>query len=586
MQGIYFGKFDAIGRTSSFDAAFLPEIRRELALLAMIDPVCIPPDHLVENPLALPALESLKQLVRNGRIGTSGSAAGHSPLALLERKIDERLEEIPRRSGRREETFLLRKAEELKGRMRDLIPREFPIVRDISLQILQYSRTLADGLEEAAENLNLSEAKLLLQQAFRAFDLDQGIRTFWLISLDQLRGAINPAAWRTLLMMIQSCYFRFGEHANNCIWYPDKFWVQLRGLSVPGPLLPTTVRSDFSYENIVNTAKLLGANLEPALNLNDRKLFELFGSKEMQRFSAKLKQALLFPRPMGSLMKSLEPRKLVDVRTWLEQFDPSLDEYMAAANLAVRNQGVYLVKRWSVHGSLIMQGEIGNEAPGSRDCTYNPRTMRLRRGNQEVTLTPALGHLFMILVIHSSEGILRWYVAQEKLEAEVSRAAQQWGKKLNRIEKKILLLSKREYDEQDTYLRLISKRQERLGQILKPLGLVIQKNRYGLWSIAGGRVSVESEEETGCAEKPKLISGPPRIRRAFDILAAYYPYPVPYQEIVSFLQIRESLPERINPERKVWRDYSALNQYLKKSSHPCGVKTSPRGHYKLVCQAC
>ncbi|MFZ0931692.1 MAG: hypothetical protein WAN11_24045, partial [Syntrophobacteraceae bacterium] len=574
MQGIYFGRFEEVGRATNFDAAYLPEIRKELALLAMIGPVVIPPDHLISHPLALPALESLKSLVRKGRIGTSGSAGGLPPVGLLEMMIDERLEAIPHHaedSMRREETFLIQRAENLRERIRDIFPEDFSIVRDISRQILEYSRTLANGLLEAAETHNFAEAKLLLEHATRSFDLDQGMRTYWIIIFRRLRGAINPESSRTLLMMIQSCYFRFGEIANNCIWYPDKFWVRLRRLSLPRTLLPTTVQSDFSYANIVKTASLLGADLEPALGLSDEKLVELIGSRKMQRFSAKLKKALLSARPKDLRHKDLEPRKLVDVRTWLEKYDPSLDEVMVAANLAVHDQDIFLSKTYSVMTSVIMQEEIGNLPPSSPDCVYSPRTRKLVRGKLEITLTPALAHLFMILVIHSTAGIPRWYIAQDELEGDVTDKTLIFSGKLNRIEKKILLLAKREREEQDFNLKRIRKRQERLQALLKPMGLFIRKNRFGLWSLTGGRVNVEGGKENGIIEKPESIAGPPRLRQVFEILASYYPYAVPSQEVVSFLQIRSNLPGKIDVERKAWRDVSALKRYLRKSPSRCAV---------------
>lgn len=576
MRGIYFGKFELVGRIMDFDAGHLPELRKELALLAMIDPVVIPPDHLVHNPLALPALQSLKTLVRSGRIGTSGNPGGLTQTGLLEKRVDEALEGVSRQN-----IFLIKKAKSMKNLIRDMFPLEFTLIRDVSRQILQYSQAMSHGLIEAAEKFHLPEARLLLDYAARSFDLDQGLRDYWLMVLRRLRGAVDPVAYRTLLMMLQSAYFRFGAIANDSIWYPDKFWARLRHLPLPRSTLPATVESDFSFDNLMKITRLLGADLTPALGLNDKELYELIGTTELQKLFGKIKKALLSPKAED--FPEIEPRPLVDVRTWLEKYDPSSDEVMAAANLAVRGENIFLPKTYAVRTSVIMQEEIGNFPPGAPDCTYSPRSRILRRGQREITLPNALADLFMILVIHSSLGIHRWYVAQDELENAVTNAVLASSRKLNRIEKSLLLLAARDPKEQDNYVKRIRKRQERLRTLIKPLGLSIGKNRFGIWTVTGGKVLVEGGAEIKKMAKPGSFMGPPRLRRVFEILASYYPNAVPSEDIVRFLEVKGNLPPKIDLERKVWRDVSALKHYLKKSSSRCAVKTESRGRYRLAC---
>jgi len=568
IRSIYYVELDKVGGSIPYDLRYIGIVRRELVLLALLfDRVYLPPKCIIEHPVTLPALESLAELVQSGRIGTSIDPCGGSLHDLMRFILKRMLTGIPKNPFPNTHAEYLRKrSRELLSRLDGLLPVEPLHMRNIGEQALRFSGSILKYMEEAADRSAVAVFGTFLQEAKRSFDVSKGVRWQWVVALGRLVNVFPRQETDTILTTLNAAYFRQGEEANDCLWFPGRFAKRLMYCDLPDYIIPSTARSDLSFEKILRSARRLGVELETALDLSGPQLMELSCLSEMREFADRFLTTILEHNDsQGSelivtLVKTQRPGELMDVRKWLDGPDPiHRRQYGIGVDLAASDLSLPL--RWSKVMRVISLGGLAEDSRKEGDIAYHPEARSLGCTGGEKILSRGMARFleFFLLNPHTNltlrevdEYLMEWvYIdTEQRLDGELIP------------------------DDEESLNMRAYKIKERLNFEMEPFSLKIEITA-GRWTLCGlERIRiVRSRDERIRPENP--IKGYPKLRTLFETLAENYPGYVSKEAIEKALDYGE------DEQKKVWGMVKELKRYLRKHSSEWTIYSDRVGNYRL-----
>jgi hypothetical protein len=565
VRSVYYGELDKICGSIPYDLSHVGRVRRELALLSLLfDKVYIPPKCIIEHPVTLPAMESLDELVQTGRIGTSIDPSEGSLHDLMRSILEQMLSGIPKNPFPNTHAHQLRKrSKDLISRLDAVLPQEPIYLRDIGVQVSRFSGSILKYMEETVERSEAFAFRTFLQEARRSFDVDKGGRWQWVVTLGRLLNVLHRQEADEILTTVNAAYFRQGEEANDCLWFPGRFKERLRGRELPDYILPSTARSALSFERLIRSARCLGVELETALDLPAARLLELGGQPEMQRFAKRLLAVILEPGERSEwIIDPMEAKRLAcgalkDVRDWLANQDPNEWHYRAAVDFAATDLSHPL--RWSKVMRVISLGGLAEDSHG--DIAYDPVSRMIEAGGIAKILSRGMARLLEFFLMYPQTNLtLR----------EVDEYLMEWVHidSERRLDRKLLP------DEEESLKMRTYKLKERFNKELEPFCLEIAITQ-GRWTLVGmQRIRiVRNKAERARPENP--VRGHVRLWMLFEKLADHYPGYASKEALARALNISE------DEEQKVWWAVDDLKKYLRNCKEEWTVFSDRVGNYRL-----
>ena len=563
VRSVYYGELDKVGGSIPYDLRYMGRARRELALLVLLfDRVYLPPKCIIEHPVTLPVLESLAELVQAGRIGTSIDPSDGSLHDLMRFILERMLMGIPKNPyPNTHAEYLRNRSKELLSRLAGLLPVEPLHIRNVGKQVSRFSCSILKYMEEAADCSRVGAFGTFLREAKRSFDVSKGGRWQWVVTLGRLVNVLPRQDTDAILTTINAAYFRQGEEANDCLWFPGRFAKRLMYCDLPDYITPSTARSDLSFEGILRSARRLGTEFEGALGLPGAQLMELADLPEMRRFAERLLATLLDPTAgPEAIVESLVVQETaipVDVRNWLPC--PDSRSYKAAVDSAVSDLSLPL--RWSKVMRVISLGGLAEDVRMDGDLTYHPESRILRCTGGEKILSRNMARFleFFLTNPHANltlrevdEYLMEWvYIdTEQRLDGEFIP------------------------DDEESLKMRAYKMKERLNFEMEPFSLKIEitASRWTLCGLERIRI-VRSREEQTRPENP--VKGYPKLRTLFETLADNYPGYVSKEGIEKALDYGE------DEHKKVWGMVKELKRYLRKHASEWTIHSDRVGNYRL-----
>lgn len=572
---IYYGEFDKIGGAIPPDPFFFGVARKELVLLGLLfDTVCIPPKSIIEHPIALPVLGSLAAFVKNGKIGTSFNEDDRNFHELTHLIIENFLMGIRKNTMRSDFSHIRKRADRMKRRVMEVFPKEPIYYRNVDNQIHGFSEGIVNYLEFLYLMNGRKEYNRFLKEAGDRFDIRTGSRALWVANLGRFYNRTNLRAWNQLLIGVHLSYLRQGERANQAQYFPGKFMVRIRKdiRDYPDFLMPATLNTSLSYDNIINVFNQMNIDIESALTLPGDALYEIATSAEMKRLSTAILNRLLDPGGNPSeLISGCGEKKIKKTFP-----DESLRRFLESrAFSACRLEKDLLFLRdpvslpWTKLGRVIAT----TTCPGAffqRDIQFDPFAGTLTAGHQKIALKKNASKLFAYLLIHRH---------LEILTSDVEMYVEEWDTVESAT--KPLKTDYRSILAYDYHLparkERIFKMKQRLSERIRPLGLRIELAR-NRWKLIGfDRVSIYIEG--GEANRPPVVDMPKYLQPLYSALSEAYPAAVSHQDLLTLFGYKDDETQKLYWVKRDLINYLAINVLTKGR---WTIKSHGTGNYRLV----